>query len=407
MAAVEDCDFEKVGKLDTDISHLSLYIVTVITALVFLFTSLATNLSDQVNPNKSTARNRNSNYILTFLRISSVSAIGIVSAVYIYTTLQFHVLAILFGYLVMLTVLLSADKICSLVATKYAAQMFKVTILSVITGYKNPASADNNAVDDGTLQELEDRVIAAAEDISVDDRDREMLKSILRLDFSNVRDIMVPSPDVVSVGADTTLEDLAMLMSNHGHSRIPVFENTKDTILGIIHAKDILPLLAKGEKTDGIRHIMRPAVFVPETKKLHELLEELQQNSVQMAIVIDEYGGTEGIVTMEDMLEEIVGEIEDEFSSKKQPVVHLPDGSALVDAGISIDDIEEELGVVLETTPEVDTLGGYVHLKLGRLPYVGDVVHANEHTIEVMSILGHRLRRLKINSNVGVVTTQD
>ena len=105
-------------------------------------------------------------------------------------------------------------------------------------------------------------------------------------------------------------------MSSHGHSRIPVFENTKDTIVGIVHAKDILPLLAKGEKTDDIRDIVRPAVFVPETKKLDELLDELQQNAVQMAIVIDEYGGTEGIVTMEDMLEEIVGEIEDEFSSK-------------------------------------------------------------------------------------------
>lgn len=392
--------------MDTDISHLSLYIVTVILVLVFLFTSLATNLSNQVNPHTLIIPKRTSNYILTFLRISSVSAIGIVSAIYIYTTWQFHVLGILFGYLVMLIVLLLADKLCSVATTKYAEQMFKVTILSGITGYKAYASASHNAVDDGALQELENRVMAAAEDISVDDRDREMLKSILRLDFSNVRDIMVPSPDVVSVEVDTTLEDVAMLMSSHGHSRIPVFENTKDTIVGIVHAKDILPLLAKGQKTDDIRDIVRPAVFVPETKKLDELLDELQQNAVQMAIVIDEYGGTEGIVTMEDMLEEIVGEIEDEFSSKKQPVVHLPNGSALVDAGISIDDVEEEFGVAMGATPEVDTLGGYVHLKLGRLPYVGDVVHTDEYTIEVMSILGHRLRRLKINSNVDVVTTE-
>ena len=393
--------------MDTDISHLSLYILTVILALVFLFTSLATNFSNQVNPNTLIGPKRNPNYILTVLRISSVSGIGIVSAIYIYTTLQFHVIGILFGYLVMLVVLLSADKICSLVVTKYAEQMFKVTILSVIAGYKNPTSAVHNAVDDGSIQELENRVMAAAEDISVDDRDREMLKSILRLDFSNVRDIMVPSPDVVSVEVDTTLEDVAMLMSSHGHSRIPVFENTKDIIVGIVHAKDILPLLAKGEKRDDIRDIVRPAVFVPETKKLDELLDELQQNAVQMAIVIDEYGGTEGIVTMEDMLEEIVGEMEDEFSSKKQPVVYLPNGSALVDAGISMNDIEEEFSIVMEVTPEVDTLGGYVHLKLGRLPYVGDVVHTDEYTIEVMSILGHRLRRLKINRNVDAVTTTE
>ena len=133
----------------------------------------------------------------------------------------------------MLIALLLADKICSVAARKYAEQMFKVPILGVMAGYKPSASASHNAVDDDALQELENRVMAAAEDTSVDDRDREMLKSILRLDFSNVRDIMVPSPDVVSVEVDTTLEDVAMLMSSHGHSRIPVFENTKDTIVGL------------------------------------------------------------------------------------------------------------------------------------------------------------------------------
>jgi len=290
---------------------------------------------------------------------------------------------------------------------KYHENMFKVTILAVVAGYKTSTNVAQNAANDGTLQELENRVIAAAEDVSVDDRDREMLKSILRLDFSNVREIMVPSPDVVSVEVDTTLEDVATLMSNHGHSRLPVFQNTKDTIVGIVHAKDILFLLIQADKRQTISDIVRPAVFVPETKKLDELLEELQQNAVQMAIVVDEYGGTEGIVTMEDMLEEIVGEIEDEFSSKEQSVVHLPNGSALVDAGISMDDIEEELGLVLEATTEVDTLGGYVHLKLGRMPYVGDVVHTDESTIEVISILGNRLRKLKINIKSDAVAMED
>ena len=393
--------------MDTDSSHLSLYVVTVILILVFLFTSLASNLSNQANTNAFILSKHNANYILTVLRISCVSAIGIVSAIHIYITLQFHVLGILFGYLVMVVVLLSVDKICSFMVKKYHENMFKVTILAVVAGYKTSTNVAQNAADDGTLRELENRVIAAAEDVSVDDRDREMLKSILRLDFSNVREIMVPSPDVISVEVDTTLEDVAMLMSNHGHSRLPVFQNTKDTIVGIVHAKDILPLLIQTDKRHTISDIVRPAVFVPETKKLDELLEEFQQNAVQMAIVVDEYGGTEGIVTMEDMLEEIVGEIEDEFSSKEQPVVHLPNGSALVDAGISMDDIEEELGLVLEATTEVDTLGGYVHLKLGRMPYVGDVVHTDESTIEVISILGNRLRKLKINIKSDAVAMED
>ena len=247
------------------------------------------------------------------------------------------------------------------------------------------------------LQELEDRVMAAAEDGAVDDRDREMMKSILRLDFTTVREIMVPSPDIISIEVNASLKDTARLMGEHGHSRIPVYENTKDSIVGIVHSRDMLRLLADGSLDNDLRTISRPAVFVPETKKLDELLQELQENAVQMAIVIDEYGGTEGIVTMEDMLEEIVGEIEDESSSREDPVLLLANGSAVVDAGISLDDFEEILGINIGSGPDVDTLGGYVYRELGRMPYIGDLVSGKDFHIQVVSVIGHRLRKLRID----------
>ena len=239
--------------------------------------------------------------------------------------------------------------------------------------------------------------MAAAEDGAVDDRDREMMKSILRLDFTTVREIMVPSPDIISIEVNASLKDTARLMGEHGHSRIPVYENTKDSIVGIVHSRDLLRLLADGSLDNDLRTISRPAVFVPETKKLDELLQELQENAVQMAIVIDEYGGTEGIVTMEDMLEEIVGEIEDESSSREDPVLLLANGSAVVDAGISLDDFEEILGINIGSGPDVDTLGGYVYRELGRMPYIGDLVSGKDFDIQVVSVIGHRLRKLRID----------
>ena len=159
----------------------------------------------------------------------------------------------------------------------------------------------------------------------------------------------------------------------------------------------MLSLLADGSLDTDLRTISRPAVFVPETKKLDELLQELQENAVQMAIVIDEYGGTEGIVTMEDMLEEIVGEIEDESSAREDPVLLLPNGSAVVDAGISVDDFEEVLGINIDSGPDIDTLGGYVYRELGRMPYIGDLVNGTDFRIQVVSLIGHRLRKLRVD----------
>ena len=255
-----------------------------------------------------------------------------------------------------------------------------------------------NGNGNGTLVlEDEEPAITDEELTSLDDRDREMLRSIIRLDVTTVREVMVPRLDMAVVEAESPLSVVAETMVNRGHSRLPVYEETIDKILGIIHARDILASLASRVSGDTLRVLVRPAFIIPETKRVDDLLEELQERRTQIAIVVDEYGGTEGLVTMEDLLEEIVGEIEDEFSrSRDAQVIHEADGKVLVDAGVTTENVEEIFGASIVTT-EVDTVGGYVYHSLGRIPQAGDVVQTDRLHIEVVSMLGRRLRKLRIH----------
>ena len=266
--------------------------------------------------------------------------------------------------------------------------------------YANVLGANGNVSDNGSgslVIEDEEPAITDEELISLDDRDREMLRSIIRLDATTVREVMVPRLDMAAVEADSALTAVAETMVARGHSRVPVYEETVDKILGIIHARDVLASLASDNSDDSLRALLRPAFIIPETKRVDDLLEELQERRTQIAIVVDEYGGTEGLVTMEDLLEEIVGEIEDEFSrSRDSQVIHQSDGKVLVDAGVTTEHVEEIFGVSLDTT-EVDTVGGYVYHALGRIPQAGDVVETDLLHIQVVSMLGRRLRKLRIH----------
>ena len=248
-------------------------------------------------------------------------------------------------------------------------------------------------------------VITEAELVSLDQRDREMLRSILRLDVTTAREIMVPRLDMMAVECSSSLVQVAEKMAQGGHSRIPVYEESIDRIVGIVHTREVLAALTNSEPERSLRDLLNPAFFIPETKRLDDLLEELQDKGIQMAIVVDEYGGTEGLVTMEDLLEEIVGEIEDEFSrTREAQLVHLPDGGVLVDAGVSTEDIEELFSTRIES-PDVDTMGGYVYQVLGKIPSTGDVVETDHLRIEVVSIMGRRLRKLRINRTDGDAST--
>ncbi len=238
--------------------------------------------------------------------------------------------------------------------------------------------------------------ITPAELVSLDQRDLEMLRSILRLDVTTSREIMTPRLDMIAVNRDASLAQVCELMVQGGHSRLPVYEDTMDHILGIVHARDVMAALVDERSDHSLQALIRLAFVIPETKRLDDLLEEFQDKGLQMAIVVDEYGGTEGLVTLEDVLEEVVGEIEDEFSrTREASVVRLPDGGALVDAGISRESVEELFGTRIESS-DVDTVGGFVYHRLGKMPQVGDVVVTDHLSIEVVSILGRRLRRLRI-----------
>ena len=261
----------------------------------------------------------------------------------------------------------------------------------------NPAGPEGNG--NGSSEAPLDRdqpAITEAELGSLDYRDREMLRSIVSLDVTTAREIMVPRLDMVAVDDKSSLTHVADQMVQSGHSRVPVYEDTIDHVLGIVHSRDVLAALARPDSNQTLPDLINPAFFIPETKRLDDLLEELQDKGIQMAIVVDEYGGTEGLVTIEDLLEEIVGEIEDEFSrTRESELVRLPDGGALVDAGVSTEDIEELFATTIDS-PDVDTVGGFVYQALGKIPSTGDVVSTDHLRIEVVSILGRRLRKLHI-----------
>ena len=236
----------------------------------------------------------------------------------------------------------------------------------------------------------------------LDRREREMLRSIIGLDYTTAREVMVPRLDMVALEVGVSLEDAAAAIVEYGHSRLPVYNETIDDVLGIVYVRDLLAAVVNPQDGRDLRAITRPAFIVPETKRVDELLEEFRQRRTQIAIVVDEYGGTEGLVTMEDVLEEIVGEIEDEFSrGREAEIIQGEDGAVYVSAGLSTEEVQGLFGVSIESD-DFDTVGGFVYHHLGRIPHAGDVVENGELRVEVVQVAGRRLRTLKIsNANGG------
>ena len=240
--------------------------------------------------------------------------------------------------------------------------------------------------------------ITEAELENLDHRDRAMLRSIIRLDDTTAHEIMISRLDMIALEVNTPLLQAVNPIITSGHTRIPVYEESIDHIVGIVHSLELLKHLSNANPEElTLRDVQRhPAYFIPENKRLDDLLEEIQQKAVQMAIVVDEYGGTEGLITMEDLLEEIVGEIEDEFSRTEEPEVSPQlDGSALVSAGVTTDVVEELFGIHLDNE-DADTIGGYVYTTLGRMPQTNDRVETERLSIVVTSVRGRRIHRLHL-----------
>ena len=236
-----------------------------------------------------------------------------------------------------------------------------------------------------------------AEGEPLDEREAQMIRGVVRLDQTVAREIMVPRVDMVVTELGTALAEIAEQMLSAGHSRIPVYEESLDRIVGVAYARDILRHLSSDDRSPATltAGAVRPALFIPESKPLGELLDEFQEKRVHMAIVVDEYGGVSGIVTIEDLLEEIVGEIRDEFDVGEIEVESVGENEFLMDARIGIEQINELLGVDVEGDG-FDTLGGFVYHRLGKIPSLGDTVEYDGLKIEVLSTVGRRLKRLRV-----------
>lgn len=227
--------------------------------------------------------------------------------------------------------------------------------------------------------------------------EREMIHSIFEFGETEVHEIMVPRIDMVCVEQDTSLEDLTRLIKDKGHSRIPLYKDGVDNITGILYAKDLLPYLInqKGKEID-LEKLARPVSFVPESKKLHHLLREFQQEKYHMAIVVDEYGGTAGLVTFEDVIEEIVGDIQDEYDQEPPLYRKLDEATFMVDAKIDLHDLNEKLDLDLPTEGEYESLGGFIFSLTGYVPEENEVVKYENYTFIVENIERNRIVRVKL-----------
>ena len=228
----------------------------------------------------------------------------------------------------------------------------------------------------------------------LEEDERKMIRGVFGLEDTPVREIMTPRTDVAAVDTDNSVEEVVRLIIDRGFSRIPLYEKHADSIVGIIYAKDLFRYLAEGRMPKSLADIARPAFFVPESKRLDDLLTDMRKQRVHMAVVVDEYGGTAGIVTIEDLLEEIVGEIEDEYDRVEHPIVRVGDDEAIVDSRVAIEDLNELFRTNI-SDEDFDTVGGCVFHLLGRVPAVGDIVETNNVRFTVLSVEGHRVRRVR------------
>ncbi len=223
-----------------------------------------------------------------------------------------------------------------------------------------------------------------------------MIQGVLDFFDSTVREVMIPRIDVIAVEKDTPMPDLIALFKEKGHSRIPVFDERIDNILGVIYAKDILPVVAmKGAEGLSITETMRKPLYVPEKKKTSELLREFKKEKVHIAIVVDEYGGTAGIVALEDLLEEIVGDIQDEYDRDERDYLWINDRTVVVDAGLDIDDVNEIIHADLPRE-DFDTLGGFIYDQFGSIPKSGDSFVWKDITFTIRDVNGNRISKVVV-----------
>jgi CBS domain containing-hemolysin-like protein len=238
--------------------------------------------------------------------------------------------------------------------------------------------------------------VAVEEDV-IQREERQLIHSIIEFGDTVVREVMVPRPDMVAIEARATVNDAMEVVMSAGFSRIPVYEQGIDDILGILYAKDLMRAVRDQRGDEPVRELVRQAPFVPETKRVAELMPEMQKAKTHMAVVVDEHGGTAGLVTLEDLIEELVGEIVDEYDVEEARVEPLPDGGVRVNARMPIDELNELLGAAFPQE-DFDTVGGLIFYLLGHVPTEGEAVDYDGHRLVAERVQGRRIGRVRIST---------
>ena len=259
-----------------------------------------------------------------------------------------------------------------------------------------------------TEEDIRLLVNVGAEQRVIEEQERQLIHSVMEFGDTIVREVMKPRPEMVAVSIDDSPRRVLDVVTAEGYSKLPVYQESKDDIVGVIHDRELLVALANGSLAHAsVRSLMRLAVHVPETKKIAELLREMQRDKFSLAIVVDEYGGTAGLVTMEDLLEEIVGEIRDEHDADEQePISVVSECEAVVEAGTNIEDVNARLGTELPTE-DFETIGGYTVGLFGRLPNEGEEIVADDHTrLRVDRTRGRRILAVRVYTNGSITQPQ-
>jgi putative hemolysin len=249
-----------------------------------------------------------------------------------------------------------------------------------------------------TEEEIKEWIEVGKEEGTIEKEEREMLFSVLEFGDTLSREIMTPRVDVALIEDTRTLDEAMKIFNESGFSRLPVYHDSVDNIIGILNIKDVFSTVFSGKRNISIKELMYDPFFVPETKKIDELLKELQVRKIQIAIVLDEYGSFDGIVTVEDILEELVGDILDEFDQEEPEIQKIGEGTFLVNAKMWVDDLNDELDISLPMHESYETIGGLLIDRLGHIPHPGESVHVPESHVSlvVMQMLLRRIVKIKL-----------
>ncbi|MBL8165584.1 MAG: HlyC/CorC family transporter [Anaerolineae bacterium] len=274
-----------------------------------------------------------------------------------------------------------------------------VALMIIVSRWLAGIFGSSDKVNVVTEEELMTMLDASEKEGSIENAEKEMIYSVLEFGDKLVREVMVPRIDIIALDIDTTLSTARSIFVESGHSRIPVYEDNVDNIKGLLYAKDLLRL-SSDQADKPIRELMRKPFFVPESKRADVLLKELRANKVHMALVVDEYGGTAGLVTIEDLIEEIIGDIQDEYDVHEEAeYTQLGPNHYLIDASMNLSDFNDLLEVELPTD-DSDTLGGFLFTEFGHVPDVGETLEHGALTFKIESLDGRRIRKVHVTRKV-------